>query len=128
MSIKKKIEIKSKIISAKKHFFIHKFQNLYGIGINSLLIFSKRFGLNRRLKCNQINIETYNNISRLTDKLTHKNNLKSVLIDNRKFIIEKLKNYKGVRHLLRYPVRGQRTHTNGKTRKILKYDSICHLT
>jgi small subunit ribosomal protein S13 len=29
----------------------------------------------------------------------------------------KLKNYKGIRHNLGYPVRGQRTHTNAKTRK-----------
>jgi small subunit ribosomal protein S13 len=28
---------------------------------------------------------------------------------------KKIKNYKGMRHLLRLPVRGQRTHTNAKT-------------
>lgn len=30
---------------------------------------------------------------------------------------KKIKNYSGMRHLLRLPVRGQRTHTNGKTPK-----------
>jgi small subunit ribosomal protein S13 len=34
---------------------------------------------------------------------------------------KKIKNYKGMRHILKLPVRGQRTHTNGKTpRKNIK--------
>jgi small subunit ribosomal protein S13 len=39
---------------------------------------------------------------------------------NIKFLI-RIKNYKGNRHKLKYPVRGQRTHTNGKTTKKIKY-------
>jgi ribosomal protein S13 len=31
--------------------------------------------------------------------------------------LSKIKTYKGVRHKLGYPVRGQRTHTNAKTKK-----------
>jgi ribosomal protein S13 len=40
--------------------------------------------------------------------------------NNIKFLI-KIKTYKGTRHKLKYPVRGQRTHTNGKTTKKIKY-------
>jgi small subunit ribosomal protein S13 len=29
--------------------------------------------------------------------------------------------YKGIRHKLKYPARGQRTHTNAKTKKKFKY-------
>ena len=29
--------------------------------------------------------------------------------------LKKIKNYRGIRHILRLPVRGQRTHTNSKT-------------
>src|SRR5271156_6160510 len=31
---------------------------------------------------------------------------------------KRIKNYKGMRHILKLPVRGQRTHTNAKTPKI----------
>lgn len=41
--------------------------------------------------------------------------LKENIKKNIDFMIE-LKSYKGTRHKLKYPVRGQRTHTNAKTR------------
>jgi small subunit ribosomal protein S13 len=34
---------------------------------------------------------------------------------------KKIKNYRGIRHMLRLPVRGQRTHTNANT--IKKYNA-----
>ena len=34
-------------------------------------------------------------------------------------LIKKIKTYKGIRHKLKYPCRGQRTHTNAKTVKKL---------
>ena len=41
--------------------------------------------------------------------------LKEIIKKNIEFMIE-LKSYRGIRHKLKYPVRGQRTHTNAKTR------------
>jgi small subunit ribosomal protein S13 len=38
-------------------------------------------------------------------------------IKNNIIFLSKIKTYKGVRHKLGYPVRGQRTHTNAKTKK-----------
>nr|YP_010041742.1 ribosomal protein S13 [Cyanophora sudae]QPB15074.1 ribosomal protein S13 [Cyanophora sudae] len=32
-----------------------------------------------------------------------------------------ISSYKGIRHTLKLPVRGQRTHTNAKTKKLIKY-------
>ena len=128
ITVEKKVEIKSKNTRLKNYFFTRKFQKLYGIGINLLLSFYRRFGLNIRLKNNQFNSKININISKLVDKFTYKNNLKSLLLNNRRFILEKLKNYKSIRHSLRYPVRGQRTHTNAKTRKKLKYEGVCSLT
>ena len=34
---------------------------------------------------------------------------------------KKLKNYRGIRHILRLPVRGQRTHTNSHTARRIVY-------
>jgi len=36
-------------------------------------------------------------------------------------ILSKIKKYKGNKHKLKNPVRGQRTHTNGKTTKKIKH-------
>nr|YP_010041695.1 ribosomal protein S13 [Cyanophora biloba]QPB15029.1 ribosomal protein S13 [Cyanophora biloba] len=33
----------------------------------------------------------------------------------------KISSYRGIRHTLKLPVRGQRTHTNAKTKKSIKY-------
>lgn len=41
--------------------------------------------------------------------------LRESIKKNVEFLME-LKSYKGVRHKLKYPVRGQRTHTNAQTR------------
>ena len=104
-----------------KRLFVSKdFSFFYGIGENRITQFNKQFGLNKRIKLHKINFITHFKINKLISKITYKNSLKKELLKLRKFTIEKLKNYKGVRHMLRYPVRGQRTHTNAKTRKKLK--------
>ena len=44
-----------------------------------------------------------------------KNNKK--MIKENIFFLTKIRTFKGLRHKLGYPVRGQRTHTNAKTNK-----------
>lgn len=102
---------------------IKEFKKLYGVGESSLYSFRILFGLNSRYRLNNFNQKTKRSINQIVDKLTHKNSLKLKLLGYRKFTVEVLKNYKGVRHNLRYPVRGQRTHSNAKTRKRLKSSS-----
>jgi len=102
---------------------IKEFKNLYGVGEKSLILFRTLFGLNVRYKLNTFHKKTKKNINQIVDRLTYKNNLKLKLLSYRKFTIDILKNYKGVRHSFRYPVRGQRTHSNAKTRKKLKFTS-----
>jgi ribosomal protein S13 len=46
--------------------------------------------------------------------------LRSIISKNILFSI-KNKTYKGIRQKLKYPARGQRTHTNAKTKKKFKY-------
>ena len=107
-------------VSNKKYYFMFNFKKIYGIGKNRLTFFYKQFGLNNRLKSNKVKYIVYLNTNKLVNKFTFKNSLKNFLIKNRSFLIEKVRNYKALRHELRYPVRGQRTRTNSKTRKKLK--------
>ena len=79
-------------------------------------VFNK-IGVNNKKKF--INLK--NSLLLKTDNLLKKKQinkgkfLKETIKKNIEFLIE-LKSYKGIRHKLKYPVRGQRTHTNAKTR------------
>jgi len=128
MLTKEKIKNENFNFMNKKFYFIRDFKKIYGIGKNRLIFFYNQFGLNKRFQFNKVNYTVFLSVNKLTDKFTYKNTFKSVLIKIRKFTVEKLKNYKGARHLLRYPVRGQRTHTNAKTRKKLKQGGVLDLT
>jgi ribosomal protein S13 len=63
-------------------------------------------------------------INRLINHLTFKKTLKDKIIKLRMFVINDLKNYVYIRYVNGYPVRGQRTHTNSKTRKRLMMTSF----
>jgi ribosomal protein S13 len=79
----------------------------------------KRFGLN--IKANQIflNNKQENLIRKgLKKKLFGK--LLRQRIKNRIEFLIKNKTFKGIRHKNRYPARGQRTHTNGKTKRTIQ--------
>lgn len=79
-------------------------------------VLKSKIGLNKRIKpifIKQIHVSR-------SEILLHKfllgKELKKKVQNNISFLI-KIKSYKGIRHQLKYPVRGQRTHTNAKTRK-----------
>jgi len=112
----------------KKNFDLDAVKQNFGISDSSVSNICKKFGLNRRIEIVKIKFKIRSKISKIVTKLTFKKNLKNKIISIRKFAIEKLKNYKGVRYFLRYPVRGQRTHTNSKTRKHLKNKDKGYLT
>lgn len=108
-----------RIINAKKYFL-----RKYGINFNILFNLYLKYGLNNRLnnslKFKKKHLSLFNN--QVKKKITGKN-LKLQIRKNIDFY-KKLKNIKGLRHKLNYPVRGQRTHTNAKTRKKIKDGSI----
>lgn len=90
----------------------------YGICKSTRFILSEFIGLNsrkifRKLKGKYIIIiKKKIKIMAVVLKLDVKDAVR-YLIDN--------KSYRGMRHRLKYPARGQRTHTNGKTKKKFRY-------
>ena len=80
-----------------------------GTGINS----SVRMG---SLKKNQIN----QLISYITKYVEIEQDLKNIL-KNRLSFLRSIKSYRGLRNWHGLPVRGQRTHTNSKTKKKFRY-------
>jgi small subunit ribosomal protein S13 len=103
-------------INNVKKYFLRKF----GVNFKTLFKLYLRYGLNNRLNNNlnfkKKHISSFN--TQIKTKLTGKN-LKLKIRKNIDFY-KRIKNVKGLRHKMNYPVRGQRTHTNAKTRKKIK--------
>jgi len=103
-------------------------KKVYGIGKFHLYFFYKKFGLNIRTRTLFIKYKTFKKIQKLINSITFRGSLKVEQIKIRKYLIERVKNYNSFRHLNRHPVRGQRTHTNAKTRKFLVNKNSMYLT
>lgn len=100
-------------------------KNLYktiGLGVYKTHLVYNMFGLNTRLNKIKIKSTHTTNVTAIQKKFSYDGSLKVKMGKAVLFYI-KLKNFKGTRHSSNYPVRGQRTHTNAKTRKLLKKHS-----
>jgi|TARA_B110000977_G_scaffold200390_1_gene290743 small subunit ribosomal protein S13 len=88
--------------------------------INSYLnnIFEKKVGINNRIKPGFLKTTHTSGFNKLLSKFITGQKLKNKVKDNISFLV-KIKCYRGIRHKSKYPSRGQRTHTNAKTRKKL---------
>ncbi len=87
---------------------------IYGVGIPSAQRILDQVGINRGKKAKELSLEEENKIRAVLEKLTIEGNLKREIAANIKRLKD-IKSYRGVRHLRRLPVRGQRTKTNSRT-------------
>jgi len=91
-----------------------------GIGKNITQNVEAFCGINNRSGYKFIKQKQRSEISRTVDKLLTGKKLK----ESEKEVIDflsKIRAYRGVRHKLKYPARGQRTHTNAKTKKKFRF-------
>lgn len=93
-------------------------KNVYGIGKSKSFFLCKKLGFCFNLKVNEL---TEDQITKLL-KLIESSNLiiTSDLKKLKQLVTKKLvtiKSYRGLRQINGFPVRGQRTHSNGKTAK-----------
>jgi small subunit ribosomal protein S13 len=77
---------------------------------------NKKIGLNNRSISKFIKINQNLSLGLFFNKFCILNNNKKIIKENI-FFLTKIRTFKGLRHKLGYPVRGQRTHTNAKTNK-----------
>lgn len=92
----------------------------FGIGKQTGNYIAKNAGINTRIYTRKTKSKQLNDINRETQQLFLGKKLKDKIKNNINFLI-KTKTYKGIRHKLKYPARGQRTHTNAKNKKNFKY-------
>jgi small subunit ribosomal protein S13 len=106
--------------SKSKDFLKNFLQNNYGIGEKTGKLFSSLLGLNKRVGPNALKMRQLSVIKKKINNIRLNKKLKEINKNNIKFLI-RIKTYRGIRHKFKYPARGQRTHTNAKTKKKFKY-------
>ena len=90
---------------------------IYGIGIRTANLVCDRCGIDKHKRVSDLKSEEIDEITNFIRKsYTIEGELRKEVAMNIKLLIE-IGCYKGVRHRKGLPVRGQRTHTNAKTRK-----------
>ncbi|MEJ0002273.1 MAG: 30S ribosomal protein S13 [bacterium] len=87
---------------------------LYGIGISAARKILDQVGIDRGTKSKDLTPEQENKIRAIVEGITIEGNLKREISANIKRLKD-IKSYRGVRHMKRLPVRGQRTKTNSRT-------------
>lgn len=87
---------------------------LYGIGISSARKILDQVNINHGKKAKDLTLDEENNIRSVVEKIPIEGNLKRETAANIKRLKD-IKSYRGIRHIKRLPVRGQRTKTNSRT-------------
>lgn len=103
----------------KNKTFYSSLINIHGINIYILKKLELLNGFNKNIKINNLNLLDLNYIK---EQIIFYFDLEKNKILKNINKYKKIKNYRGMRHILKLPVRGQRTHTNGKT--IKRYSKI----
>ena len=87
---------------------------IYGIGISSARKILKQVGIDNGKKAKDLTLDEENKIRLIIEKIPIEGNLKRETSANIKRLKD-IKSYRGIRHIKRLPVRGQRTKTNSRT-------------
>ena len=87
---------------------------LYGIGVSTARKILDQVGIDRGKKAKDLTEGEENKIRVVIEKIKIEGNLKREVAANIKRLKD-IKSYRGIRHLKRLPVRGQRTKTNSRT-------------
>jgi len=88
--------------------------SLYGIGISRSRSILKEVGIDPMVKADSLSVEQENAIRKVIETMSIEGALKREIASNIKRLKD-IKAYRGVRHMRRLPVNGQRTKTNSRT-------------
>lgn len=88
--------------------------SLYGIGISRARTILDGVGVDHGTRAKDLSLDEENKIRKVIEELKIEGNLKREIAANVKRLKD-IKAYRGLRHMKRLPVRGQRTKTNSRT-------------
>lgn len=112
--------LETKLHDSKSIFFALK--KIYGIGKTSAFNICKKLGFSENLKVKSLSEEQIKKLLKLVEnsEVLITSDLKKVKNLNLKNLVF-IKSYRGLRKIKGLPVRGQRTHTNGRTSRKIKF-------
>jgi small subunit ribosomal protein S13 len=87
---------------------------LYGIGISRSRKILDQVGIDRNIKADTLTMDQENTIRKIIETMQIEGSLKREVASNIKRLKD-IKAYRGIRHMRRLPVNGQRTKTNSRT-------------
>lgn len=87
---------------------------LYGIGRSLSVKILKDAGISPNEKAKNLSAEETNKLRSLVEKCKIEGDLRREILSNIKRLKD-IKTYRGIRHIRRLPVRGQKTRTNSRT-------------
>ena len=87
---------------------------LYGIGISRSRKILDQAGISRNIKGDALTMDQENAIRKIVEIMSIEGGLKREVASNIKRLKD-IKAYRGIRHMRRLPVNGQRTKTNSRT-------------
>jgi len=87
---------------------------LFGVGVSSARKILDQVGIDHGKKTKDLTLDEENKIRLVVEKVLIEGNLKREIAANIKRLKD-IKSYRGIRHMKRLPVRGQRTKTNSRT-------------
>jgi small subunit ribosomal protein S13 len=87
---------------------------LYGVGMSSARQILDQVGISHGKHAVDLTADEENKIRTVVEKMKIEGNLKREIAANIKRLKD-IKSFRGIRHLKRLPVRGQRTKTNSRT-------------
>jgi len=87
---------------------------LFGIGISRSRKILEEAGIDRNIKGDALTVDEENTIRKIIETMSIEGGLKREIASNIKRLKD-IKAYRGIRHMRRLPVYGQRTKTNSRT-------------
>ncbi|MFA6392527.1 MAG: 30S ribosomal protein S13 [Candidatus Paceibacterota bacterium] len=87
---------------------------LYGIGISRARSILKEVKIDPTIKADTLTVDQENAIRKVIETMSIEGSLRREISSNIKRLKD-IKSYRGVRHMRRLPVNGQRTKTNSRT-------------
>jgi small subunit ribosomal protein S13 len=87
---------------------------IYGVGISTAKKILKEVGVDEAHRISDVSLDQEAEIRKIIEAMNIEGNLKREIASNVKRLKD-IKCYKGIRHMRRLPVHGQRTKTNSRT-------------
>nr|UNJ18913.1 ribosomal protein S30 [Cyanidiaceae sp.] len=105
----------------EKDFLIFILKRLKGLNNSKSFLICCKLGFGSKTKVGLLGIQDINKLYRVIEKFEVVGSSYDIFFKQRVSSLINVRNYRGVRHLRKLPVRGQRTRSNARTSKRLVF-------